>query len=202
VTIERFLLAYFAVLAVLLVIWVVRNRVLPRRYGRHLIDEIARELGFARTRGAHGDTLLAGQVDGHEVAVSVSPVGYAVVTAPVSEQAVPHDLSIFETSSWSYQRYENRELGLTINTGDPEFDAWFDVHGDEPTAALRVPEHARRVLVAHRRRGLMIVTGTVMLGSGSAAPFGYVYQRPDTLTGVIEMVRAAAALVNDLEGAR
>jgi hypothetical protein len=48
----------------------------------------------------------------------------------------------------------------------------------------------------------MIVAGTVMLGSGSAAPFGYVYQRPDTLPGVVEMVRAAAALANDLERAR
>src|SRR5690606_10510852 len=48
-----------------------------------------------------------------------------------------HDLAIYETSSWSYQKYENRELGLTMNTGDVEFDRGFDVHGNEPEVALR-----------------------------------------------------------------
>lgn len=199
---DRFLLAYFVVVAVAVAVWLVRERVLPRRHGSRLVDEVARELGFARTRGTHGDTLLAGSFGGSDVAISISRVGYALVTVAVSERAVPHDLAIYETSSWSYQKYENRQLGLTIDTGDPAFDAGFDVHGDDPTAALRVPERVRGVLVAHRRRGLMIVAGTVMLGSGSAAPFGYVYQRPDTLPGVVEMVRAATALANDLERAR
>lgn len=179
-------------------IGLVRKHLLPRRYGARLVDAICAELGFTRLGVAPGST-LRGEFYGRPVELDVSPVGYAVVTAKVSEAAVPADLRVYETSSWSYQKAENRMLGLTVDTGDLEFDVWFDVNGNDRQAALRLPERTRRVLVAHRRRGLMILDGTVMLGSGSAAPFGYVYQRPDTLDGVKDMLTAVVALARELD---
>lgn len=197
---ENLLVAILLLAAVAaLAIRYTRAYLLPRRYGRQLIESLSRALSFECSRGAHGDTLVAGNVDGCRVEISVSAVGNAVVTVPLSPCPVDEDVAIYETSSWSYQKHENRALGLTINTGDAEFDRYFDVCGRDPEVALAVSEHVRRTLVMHRRRGLMIVCGTLMLGSGGAMPFGYVHQRPDTLDGVLEMVSAATALARELE---
>jgi hypothetical protein len=197
---ENQLLAILVVAAVAaLAIGYAREYFVPRRHGRRLIEALARALSFECSRGTHGNTLVAGQRDGCRVEILVSPIGNAIVTVPLSRSPVAEDVAIYETSSWSYQKHENRALGLTIDTGDPEFDRYFDVSGRDPEVALAVSEHVRRTLVAHRRRGLMLVCGTLMLGSGGAMPFGYVHQRPDTLDGVLEMVTAATALARDLE---
>ena len=176
-----------------------REHLVPRRHARRLVESLSRVLSFECSRGTHNETRIAGDLDGCRIEIFVSAVGNAVVTVPLRSSPVAQDVAIYETSSWSYQKHENRALGLTINTGDPEFDRHFDVCGSEPEVALAVPEHVRRTLVAHRRRGLMIVSGTLMLGTGGAMPFGYVHQRPDALDGVLDMVKAATALARALE---
>lgn len=195
----QLVLILFAVAGVALSIGLMREYVLPRLYRRRLVHSIALALDVEHSRNADGTALLTGELNGCRVKISVSRVGSAVVTVPLSERAVPHDLSVYETSHWSYQKTENRLLGLTINTGDVEFDRGFDVHSDDPAAARKVAEHFRRTLVAHRRPGLMIVRGDLILGSGGATPFGYFHQRPDTLDGVMQLVSAATSLARDLQ---
>src|SRR5690606_10510850 len=77
------------VVGVLLVIHVVREHLLPRRYGRRLAETISRALGFEWSRNKRGDMVVAGQLDGCRVEISVSPVGYAVVSVQLSDRAVP-----------------------------------------------------------------------------------------------------------------
>jgi hypothetical protein len=177
---------------------IVNEHVLPRRYGRQLAESISTELRLARVAGEAGDIVLRGQPDGCPIEIRVSCLGYATVKVPISERFIASGLRIYETSSWGYHKSENRMLGLTVDTGDAAFDARFDVYGDDRDAALHLPERVRSVLVAHRRRGLMICDGALLLGSGSAFAFGYAHQRPDTLEGVTEMVRAATQLASAL----
>ena len=182
-----------------------REHLLPRRRARRaratLVESLGAELGTVPVETKDGTTLLRGSFNDYAVDIDISNRGCAIVRVNLSPSAIPHDLRIYETSSWSYQKMENRILGLTVDTGDLEFDAEFDVYGVDAEAATRLPVRTRRTLVAHRRRGLMICDGVLMLGSGAATPHFYLSNHPDTRETVLEMLEAATTLASALERA-
>lgn len=192
-------ISFFALVAGL-----VREHVLPQRRARRhraaLIESLGVEFGMVPVEiKGDGTTLLRGSFNDSAVDIDIASRGCTIVMVNLSARAVPHDLRIYETSSWSYQKQENRMLGLTVDTGDREFDAGFDVNSVDTNAATRLPARVRRTLVAHRGRGLMICNGVLTLGSGSATPYFYLSDQPDTHESVTEMLEAATALALALE---
>ena len=109
---------YAGVAALVVTVRVMNDHVRPRRRRRDLVNGLARELAMSATSGDRGETILSGSYAGTALSIAISREGFAVLSVPLSRRAVPHELSICETSSWSYQKTENRLLGLTVGCID------------------------------------------------------------------------------------